>query len=227
MKRLINLFFLFVLVIILNNCDINTFKSQKNDLFHSSDFLNKSYKKKLFTHFPKKQPQGFILSYYNAKVELADSCFGPINYVLASFYYSMEYDSLKGQFKSLQIKNLNPNDTSVILVFPYCDISVDMDGNIVKGLESKKKKKLSHHNNIIQNGIPIPLFKIDLYNGDTFSGLPEDFKIYVLEAKPGKYLEDKYLRNCECLPKKWKHGFSRGVAMSDKRHVIIYWVTVW
>ena len=225
MKRLIYLLILFTIAIVSKSCVINTFKSQKNDLFFLDDY--KSLKKKLFNHFPEKEPTGFILSYYNAKVKLADSCFGPINYVLASFYHHAKYDSLKNHFKILKIKSLYPNDTSVLLVFPYCDVSVGMDGSIIKDLETKKKKKLSRHNNTIHNGIPIPMFEINEFQGSTFSGLPKDFKIYVLGAKPGKYMDDKYLQDCVCLPEKWKHGYSKGVALSDKRKVIIYWVTVW
>ncbi len=225
MKRFIWLLILFITTITFTSCNVNTFERKKNNLFYLDEF--KTYKNGLFNHFPEKKPAGFILSYYNSNVKLVDSCFGPINYVLASGYYQAKYDSLKNHFNTLAKESFYPNDTSVLLVFPYCDVSVSLDGYVVRNLETKKKKELARHNRTIQNAIPIPMFEINEFQASTFSGLPDDFKIYVLDAQSGKYMGYKYLQDCVCLPKKWKHGFSKGVALSDKRKVIIYWVTVW
>ncbi len=206
------------------SCDFEISQSEGVDYFYIKGF--NTIDTNFLKHFPKKQPEGFMQGLYSAKVDLVDSCFSPINYIVVSNYNKAKYDSIYSGFKSKSIIKLQANDTNVLLIFSYCDVMVGTDG-VFKNLESKKNKYLAHHNISLKDKIPIPLFDIDQFKSNTFSGLPEDFRIYVLEAKPGKYLEDKYLRDCVCLPKKWKHGFSRGVAMSDKRHVIIYWVTVW
>ena len=115
----------------------------------------------------------------------------------------------------------------MLLVFSYCDV-LDIDGNIYKNQETTERKKLAKHNITTSNTLPVPIFEIDAYHNDKNScGLSDDFKIFVLEAKPGKYLEEKYLHECECMPEKWKHGFSRGIAANDKEHIIIYWLAVW
>ena len=224
MRKYIAFILITILFSFFYGCNFEISQNEGADYFYIKGY--NAINKNLLKHVPKKQPEGFILGLYSAKVDLVDSCFGPIKYIVASHYYKTKFDSIYNDFKSKSIKMASVNDTTVLLIFSYCDVMVGIDG-VFNNLESKRNKNLAKHNNSLKDGIPIPLFEIDQFKSNTFSSLPDDFKIYVLEAKSGKYLEDKYLHDCVCLPKKWKHGFSRGVAMSDKRHVIIYWVTVW
>lgn len=62
--------------------------------------------------------------------------------------------------------------------------------------------------------------------GSTFD-LPKDFTIYVLELKKGKFIESVYLSDSLNMPDNWKHGLTKGVAISKKRNVAIYYLDIW
>lgn len=78
------------------------------------------------------------------------------------------------------------------------------------------------------NRYPVPNFWSNSYSTDsTICKLPNDFVLNVLEAKSGKFLEDSLLTDGKFMPKKWKNGFSRGIAISEKRKIAIYWLVFW
>lgn len=77
--------------------------------------------------------------------------------------------------------------------------------------------------------LPIPSF-IGVYNQDDSykqgRGLPDVYEIFVLESKQGREFADKYYENVNYqLPSGWEHGFTRGVAISEK--TVIYFFTAW
>lgn len=57
--------------------------------------------------------------------------------------------------------------------------------------------------------------------------LPDDFEVYVLQAEQGVNFDKRYLTRGIYMPERWKHGYSKGVAISTKRNIIIYWFVVW
>jgi len=78
------------------------------------------------------------------------------------------------------------------------------------------------------NRIPIPSF--ESYERDfglNSKYLTEFHKIYVLESKPGDFMNKEYLTSSKNLPEKWKNGFSRGIATNEKENELIYWLCVW
>jgi hypothetical protein len=78
------------------------------------------------------------------------------------------------------------------------------------------------------NGIPIPSF--ESYERDfglNSKYLTENHRIFILEYKSGKFMEEKYLTSNKNLPKKWKNGFSRGIATNEEENELIYWICVW
>lgn len=76
---------------------------------------------------------------------------------------------------------------------------------------------------------PIPNFSnFSLYQtNNNLCKLKDDFIIYVLEAKPGKFLEDQKLTKGKYMPSTWKNGYSKGVAISEQRKEMIFWVIIW
>jgi len=75
---------------------------------------------------------------------------------------------------------------------------------------------------------PIPNFwNSDYTIKDSGCKLEEGFDIFIIEAKSGKYLKDELLTDGRYMPKKWKNGFSKGIAFSERRGVIIYWTLIW
>ncbi len=75
---------------------------------------------------------------------------------------------------------------------------------------------------------PVPNFWHTDYTTEVNScKLSSDFELYVLEAKPGKCLEEELLTEGQYMPLKWKNGYSKGIAISKKEGAIIYWLTIW
>lgn len=75
---------------------------------------------------------------------------------------------------------------------------------------------------------PIPNFWHTDYTVDkTQCRLPQDFEIYVLDAKPGKFKDDELLTDGRFMPEKWKNGYSVGYAVSKQRTALVYWLLIW
>jgi hypothetical protein len=75
---------------------------------------------------------------------------------------------------------------------------------------------------------PLPTFypEVDqIYNTEKY--LPDDFIIYVIAAEPGIFLPEENLIITTCEDEKWNHGYSRGIAISEKRGIAIYWLEMW
>lgn len=74
---------------------------------------------------------------------------------------------------------------------------------------------------------PIPNF-IHLKSPNSKNGISMDstFNIYVLESKAGNYSRYK-MSPLESMPKNWENGFSRGIAISNKKAVVVYWFIIW
>ena len=196
--------------------------------------IQESYKKsiKIFSndlvnYFPAELPDSSefstnVIKEYN----LAKFCFGTSRTMLWKHYKDKKYFRLKSYYDSLANVVYLPSDTTLLLVFSYCD-KLEVEGKIYENQEPPKRQKLARHNVTTATSLPVPLFEIDEYKGNTMYGLTDDFKLYVLDAQPGKYIKDKYLQECKCLPEKWKHGYSKGVALSDEKKAVIYWIAVW
>lgn len=75
---------------------------------------------------------------------------------------------------------------------------------------------------------PVPNFWSNPFlTNYTNTKLSKDFVIYILEAKSGRFLEKSMLVKTNLLPKKWEHGFSRGLAISSEQYAVIFWVIIW
>lgn len=55
--------------------------------------------------------------------------------------------------------------------------------------------------------------------------LSSDFLIYVLEAKQGNFLDNEMLIESPCS--EWRHGYSKGIIISEERGLVIFWVEIW
>ncbi len=57
--------------------------------------------------------------------------------------------------------------------------------------------------------------------------IPSDLQVYVIEAKAG----DFWKVSCnEARPeslKEWKHGYSKGIAVSDSLGILVFWAMIW
>lgn len=78
--------------------------------------------------------------------------------------------------------------------------------------------------------LPIPNFSpLHFYEYEitSLNRLTDDFVLYILDAKSGKYLPKEYLTTGLGMPDNWKNGFSKGIAISENRNIIVYWLEIW
>ncbi len=220
----ITLGYILLLATFITSCQNIGIKKQLEVTYQSGiNFFNN----KLINHFPVELPDssGFSTNVIDQDtLELIG--FDANRTVLWKAYSLSEYKAIASGFRDLSSTTYSANDSNLLLIFSYCDV-MEIDGDIYRDQETPERQALVKHNVTMANSLPVPLFEIDEYKGNTMSGLPKNFKLYVLDAKPGKYIDEKHLQECDCLPEKWKHGYSKGVALSDEKQVVIYWIIVW
>lgn len=69
--------------------------------------------------------------------------------------------------------------------------------------------------------------QFNLAGGDRNScQLSNDFRLFVISATKGN-LFDFSSANRSYVPPQWEHGFSKGLAISEKQEIIIYWYAAW
>ena len=79
-----------------------------------------------------------------------------------------------------------------------------------------------------RNKLPVPNFWD--YPGTISTSdvkLPEDYTLYVFDAKAGNYWDKDTLTGGQYMPDGWKNGYSKGVAVSEKRNDLIFWLLFW
>ncbi len=70
--------------------------------------------------------------------------------------------------------------------------------------------------------IPVP----DLKLVSVLNPVPDDYKYYLIELSHQTFINHKmYFRNY--LPDEWKNGMSRGIGISEKENIILYWLIMW
>jgi hypothetical protein len=74
---------------------------------------------------------------------------------------------------------------------------------------------------------PIPNFIEYKGRSITECGLDSTFVIYILEAKSGKYSEKYDVKPFGQMPKNWRNGYSKGIAISKQNMAVVYWSIVW
>jgi hypothetical protein len=78
-----------------------------------------------------------------------------------------------------------------------------------------------------KNCYPLPNYSRWAHSFFPDEKLPKDMRFYIIDAKAGEYLPKNLLTKGGGLPKEWKNGYSRGIAISKKTNTVIYWLVVW
>lgn len=186
------------------------------------------YEDSLVRHFPKKINAGIVKTYILRPVPPEDKSFYYHALLLAKIYKEKDYDVLHSQIDSITKKVYGINDDN-LLVFEYTD-SVGCEGSKYLLIEKPYIKELAKQNLTLGDRLPVPWFtNKDHYNGeDILDYYDPSFKLHVIDAQPGIYLpEEKLYDSSKCMPEKWRHGFSRGVALCDETRQAIFWIIIW
>lgn len=177
-----------------------------------------NFDKKMIDHFPKNDTN-LILKYQESS---------NYNYDIKNYgqwykeMYLYKTDSL------INIESFKSKSQIIIKDFDNCLIILPIryKGNIDIGKVNITPCADS------QNFIPIPNFtkfiEMDfLKDENLIDKLPSDFTFYILDTKKGLYFEEKDLIAPNLMPENWSNGFSKGIAISEQRKMIIYWIDVW
>jgi hypothetical protein len=203
-------------------------KEQKNKSNETSvqnrvnAYLNKKYSKAmsffspdLVSHFP----EG-IDSNYIKLLDAFSPLVGEVSLFLEKKIDLNEFNDLENHYFSASKEVLNPSD-SLLIINRFSN-----EKRIYKIELTDSEKRIVYES--VSYSLPVPNFWRSNFSSDsTQCHLSENFKLFVIEAKKGKYLEDEFLTSGINMPPKWKNGFSRGIALSRKDLVAIFWVVIW
>ena len=184
----------------------------------------------LVSHFPKSLGRATFSTDVLGKADKIKYYFRTFMMKCYQKYSDQEYDRIQILVDSLSKKTYVAND-SMLLLFTYQD-KLEVDDYLFTDRASSEKKRMAMANFERDSCLPIPFFRDQfsdaMYTGSTCSGLKDGFILHVFDAQPGIFLSKELLYDSsECLPEKWKHGFSRGVALNEKEKEVIFWIVVW
>ncbi len=84
---------------------------------------------------------------------------------------------------------------------------------------------------LYNDSLPIPsLISIEsaLDSNDTIlERIPSDFELYLIDSYSGEFINKNELVEVDSISSEWKHGISKGFAVSEKRKQIIVWLVIW
>lgn len=191
---------LMIILLLLSSCEHGD--NNKYDEYFRPDQLN---------HFPRKLgSDNIITSFFYPKLD---------NYKHSGAYLRKTYKFNDKVIDTLA-HGLRAIDPIIIKHDDSCNLYIELNFNRDLNREIK-----------CDNLFPVPNFWDEMIVLDLkdYKYLPEDFDLYILELKKGKFLPEKNLNNKNNLfgSSEWKNGLSKGVAISKKRNVCIYWLEIW
>jgi len=172
--------------------------------------LYKVFDKKHIEHFPVKSTYLLRKYSYLAPLEGIRENKGGYLKVMYSLRKA-EFDSLEKELRQTAIKETTHADS--------CNLFIERGVN----------PEIEYINKTCDEFYPVPVFleEMDFINVQDYSSLPKDFKLYILEASKGIFLKEEYLSEELAMPIEWKHGITRGVALSQERYLALFWVDIW
>ena len=214
---------LIFLVVLLVSCTHNDYL--KRNYESNKSLLNHN----LTSHMPLTTSNFTILIQSNISSILKDSVskgFNPLELFIVEKYDEHTFD-VKLNNVNLNKQNCHyANDTNLILIGQYLLHKYGYF-KFVGFEEGDESKEIISRNFRNKNNFPVPVFDITGYKKSSYVGLSEEFQICVIEAKQGIYASSDVLSKDNLMPDNWKHGFSKGYAISEKEKTIIYWCMVW
>ncbi len=135
------------------------------------------------------------------------------------------------------------NDIGQYKIGKYLSKYAGSDTNLITVKRSSvtywnPEKAVTYHS-ISANHIrlyPVPYFETEelhfnkekilgVFSDKTKSGLSKDFTIFVYDYKQGSFW--KGLKPLDYMPKEYKNGYSKGIAVNSTKGLIIYWMIIW
>jgi len=212
-----NLFSILVsLVLIIMGCNGQSGNSQSDNRYLE---YKKEFDPLLTNHFPNR-----ITSYPCQVIKSKDISKNDVGFLLYEYNVSKErLDSIVANLKGNLLGQYNSNDSCLLIVNRF---------ETIDSFENRKEVEITDSSQVerpcYQSLYPIPNF-IDYQNrtNDRPLKLNDNFTIYVMEAKSGRYFKMFDLQPSSQMPSLWKNGYSKGIAVSYKDKTVIYWGIIW
>ena len=204
MKSLIKYF---LIILFVSSCH-QEHRMNNQFLEQISDFNNAIVK-----HFPSELKGMYKIAIFNDTQN--DVSF----IMLLNQYDKQTYNRLKDSLIKQSKVKYNPKDSCLLVVNMYSN-----EKNYFNSFKTKDKSYLKKE--CLKDKLPIPNFWAMGFDSKNITKLPDDYNIYVFEASHD-IIDEKYLSKNVYMPDYWKHGYSRGIAMNDNTHEIIYWFVLW
>lgn len=233
MKFFSNLIFIIILLnYSCNNIKSSTESKEKKGVdsfnFYDSevDRCKKFYPNELIDFIPFVQDENYITFSTDLPRDTIERMQQSYSFFLVKKYNEKLSDSLLLELKDA--KCYNANESNYLLVFSY--IQNEDNVPVINGKNIEDSKNISISNVQKSNQFPVPNFSCLFPNETntlTLCGLNLSYRIFITNSKSGIYINPKLLRENKYIPNNWKHGFSKGYAISETEKKIIYWVVAW
>jgi hypothetical protein len=172
------------------------------------------FRKELINHFPKKLDTTYITF-----TDCESPDIGTLTLRLTIRYYDK---TRINKIINKSIAHYASNDSCLLIVNRFATID-----RFYKLQPSEEEKEIIDKD-CYKDKLPIPNFwDSQIISETTYTKLPEDFIIYVLDAKRGEFMHTDFLTDGKSMPPDWKNGYTKGISVSEKRQIVIYWVDIW
>lgn len=222
----------FVLLLLSQGCNNSNSNKVKFSNYLSQgkeNFLKSFQVTDIFSHFPESY------DVYNTRVNLNQPACPPL-YDCNAQYGDLLFIQKK---EKNQIYSFHPDENDIIYKSDY------FNENIIIDLTELKKViyPVEKCNKWFEEKFPLPYFesydfglgqskvKVEIadeapYFIHTYV-VPSDLQVFVFDAKPGDFWKESCNEKRPEALKEWQNGYSRGIAISEKEDLLVYWVMIW
>jgi len=156
------------------------------------------------------------------------------------------YDCIKqyGDVVLIVDKNDYKNELKSIIEGDILFKTVYSDTNIVLDLSELERNYFPNTicNKYYNNKMPIPFFESydfglgkqkickEIEGQDYYKYayvIPSDLVIFLIQAESGSFWKEPCNNNRPEPLKEWKNGYSKGIAISDKQEIAVFWTMIW
>ena len=204
------------LLFAISGCYNQEYASPKAQLKYQN--MRDQFDSGLSDHFPEKK--GVI----NTVITSLNTDKNNVGIIL--YNYEINSDEIKkiaSEIENKAIAIYQSTDECMLIVNRFETLSTSENREVIKDVDSIQVNKTC-----FDSLYPIPNFidvKTPVLNSEI--KLNESYIIYVLDAKSGVFYKDLQLIPSPQMPDKWKNGFSKGIAISEKEGTVIYWGIIW
>lgn len=204
-----------LLVLLCNSCtNKNSFSNVTNDNYLEA---KNQFDSILVNHFPTTLNSNNNLTVSNTNSEKNDVG-------LFLFEYNLSEENIKKIKKKVQsaLSQYNINDSCLLIVNRFETIKTKDSLELVEIKDSSLIDKPCYNKRL-----PIPNF-IDFSIANSIGFWEhKNFEIYVLDVGSGNHFNRFNLYPNIQMPKNWKNGFSKGIAIDETKKTVIYWSIIW